>query len=103
MNSNINIIKKFKNRLLVVNPRTKEEAKKFVKICHDLGIKWENTQSQYITYYRDYEMFTCYAVYFNNNSFILRHNNINYFKKWHKEVDIFTYEEFMNEYNKERE
>lgn len=86
------MIENFKNGEFVVNCRTEDQAKKFVKICYDNGIEWfdpDDHKSE--TYWDCYGYEICYRA----DDYDLCCASIEWYNG---EWQIITFDEFMEEY-----
>lgn len=86
------IIERFKNEEFVVNCKTEEQAKEFVKICYDNDIKWFESKSS-VTNWESYEKFTCYRA---EDGHDLMYCNTDFYRE--EEYTVITFDEFMKEY-----
>ena len=93
----MHIMEKFKKGLILVNVRTEEQAKKFIKLCNSYGIGWLGKESNNITYYHEYKKNTYYKC--CHEKYLL-YGNTRDIKFLNIQKQVITYDEFKKEYLK---
>ena len=86
------IIKRFKKSEFVVNCKSEEQAKEFIKICYDNGLHWWMTDDSSKTNWDNYEEATCYRAEDNE----IMYENVDFYKD--EDYEIVSFNTFMWRY-----
>ncbi len=93
----MNIIEEFKEGGIAVHCDTEEKANAFLTLLHEHGFGWRSGQElTKINNYSIYKNTTCYIGDEND----VQYSEMDFYKS--RSYEIISFDEFMNEYNKEK-